>query len=102
MSKSVGKYKSLGFCTGSNTPYYKERRKFIRNKNRHLLRNVVANSKMEDIDDEFIPIKLPKRDDWREPTDGTFKYNAKEINKLKQSCGKSFGLYTTKTGKVKK
>ena len=34
MSKSHGKYLTVGMCYGNNTPYYKARRRMVRMKNR--------------------------------------------------------------------
>lgn len=51
MSKSTGKYKTIGFCTGSNTEYYRNKRKADRRANNHNLRNFIANKAPEDYDE---------------------------------------------------
>ena len=73
MSKSYGKYKSVGNATGSNTSFYKERRRNSRNKNKQIIRNMMANYNPEDFDEIYEEYKSPKKDHWREPTDGTNK-----------------------------
>ena len=61
----------------------------------------MANYNIEDFDDEYVPYKLPKKNDWDEPTDGTFKYTAKDIREMEEEYGKKTNMYTTKN-KVKK
>lgn len=97
MSKSFGSYKTIGVCTGSNTEFYRDRARQLRNKNRQKMRNVLANYKVEDFDDEFIEYMQSKRDDFREPTDGTFKLTDKELKKHRIK-----GIYSTDNGKIKK
>ncbi len=77
MGKSYGKYVTIGMCYGSNTEYYRQRNRFLRRKNRHLLN--LAKS-LIDIE-EYFPVKLPKEDQWDEPTDGHWKVFANEIRK---------------------
>lgn len=97
MSKSFGKYKTMGVCTGSNTEFYRDRARQLRNKNRQKMRNVLANYNAEDFDDEFIEYKQAKRDSWMEPTDGTFKVTDKVLKRYKFK-----GIYSTDVGKIKK
>lgn len=79
MSKSYGKYKTVGFCTGSNTEYYRYRARHQRRVNNHQIRNVIANNEIEEFDDEFIEYTLPKKDHWEEPTDGSYKVYPDEV-----------------------
>lgn len=79
MSKSSGKYKTIGFAVGSNTEYYRERIKYQRRVNNHKIRDIIANNDIEDFDDIFIAYKLPKRDCYREPTDGIYKVYPDEV-----------------------
>ena len=72
MSRSYKKVVRQGVCQGSNTKYYKARRRWVRNKNRQILRNSLTNYAIDDINDLIVFIKLPKRNDWDEPTDGTY------------------------------
>lgn len=102
MSKSYGKYKTTGFCDGSNTEYYRERRKHQRRVNKHRLRNTIANNDIEDFDDRYQDLKLPKKNDWDEPTDGTYKMTVKDLEELKDRTGKKYGLYSAKNNKIKK
>ena len=96
MSKSVGKYKTIGFCTGSNTEYYRNKRKADRRANNHNLRNFIANKAPEDYD-EFTDIKKPFKNDWDEPTDGTFKAYPNEVRTMYGG-----NIYLSKDGKIKK
>lgn len=103
MSKSYGKYKSCGICTGSNTEWYRDRIRKIRNKNKHRIRNILRNYNINEFDDVYNPYSLPKKDTWREPTDGTVRYDYKRIKKMmKEFNGWSWGMYITKNNKVKK
>ena len=72
MSRSYKKVVKQGVCQGSNTKYYKARRRWVRNKNRQILRNSLTNYTIDDVNDLIVFIKLPKRNDWDEPTDGTY------------------------------
>ena len=98
MSKSYGKYKTIGMCYGNNTPYYKERRIHQRRVNRGRLRNVIANYHPEDIDDKFMPYEIPREDQWDEPTDGHWKEYPKELKRRLKWHGYN-GIYLTKDGK---
>ena len=103
MSKSYGKYKTIGICTGSNTDFYRERRKHQRHVNNNRIRNILANYENDEFDDKYNDYKIPKEDSWEEPTDGHYKMTAKELNKIKKDYMKSFGnIYTTKNNKIKK
>lgn len=98
MSKSYGKYKTCGICYGNNTPYYKDRRRKVRMKNKQRLENMIAHYNPEDYDDVFEPYIIPKKDSWDEPTDGTWKLTAKH---LKRSNYK-YPYYATKNNRIKK
>lgn len=103
MSKSYGKYKNLGIATGSNTEWYRDRIRKVRNKNKHRIKNILSNFNTEDFDDAYIPYKIPKKDTWREPTDGTVRYTAKDVERLvDNNGGNHFGMYVTKDKKIKK
>lgn len=102
MSKSYGKYKTVGVCRGSNTEYYRERRKHQRHVNNHRVRNVIANSEIDDFDDDFQEYHIPKNDTWDEPTDGHYKMTGKEIKKQTYKHRKNYGVYVTKDNKIKK
>lgn len=103
MSKSYGKYKSCGIGTGSNTEWYRDRIRKIRNKNKHRIRNILTNYNINEFDDVYNPYSLPKKDTWMEPTDGTVRYDYKRIKKMmKEFNGWSAGMYITKNNKVKK
>ena len=103
MSKSYAKYKSCGIGTGSNTEWYRDRIHKVRKRNKHRIRNIIANNNNEEFDDVYNPYSLPKKDTRREPTDGTVRYDYKRIRKMmKKYNGWSAGMYITKNNKVKK
>lgn len=102
MSKSYAKYKTMGICYGSNTDFYRERRKHQRRVNKHRIRNTMANSNIGEFDEKYEEFTIPKNDDWEEPTDGHYKVTAKELNEIDKKRRKVFGLYTTKNNKIKK
>lgn len=103
MSKSYAKHKSVGICVGSNTSFYRNRRKLQRHINKNRMRAAIAKSDTDEIEDNFQPYNIVKKDHWEEPTDGTVKYSPKEVKKLHEDTGKHFGLYVDKTNnKIKK
>lgn len=73
MSRSFKKFYKHGFCCGSNTEYYRTKRKRLRRLARYLLR---LNS------DEFVHPELVSKfkDSWDEPTDGTCLYNYHQVD----------------------
>lgn len=91
MSKSVANYVTVGIAEGSNTKYYRNRNRIKRAKNKMKLRMCLKN------DSDFIEFKLPKRNPYMEPTDGTciIKSNNKYLKYYR-------GIYTTQDGKIKK
>jgi hypothetical protein len=98
MSKSYGKYLMVGMCYGNNTPFYKDRRRKVRKKNKQRIENMIAHYNPEDYDDVFDPYKIPKKDTWMEPTDGSWKSYPKELkNKLNWFGYRN--VYLTKNGK---
>ena len=71
MSRTYRKVVKCGYCTGSNTEYYRAMNRKCRRKNNHDLRNLMANNDIEDVSDKIMT-HVPIHDDWDEPTDGTF------------------------------
>ena len=102
MSKSYGKYKTMGIAYGSNTEYYRDRRRHQRHVNKNRIRNTIANTNIDEFDDNYQEYSIPKNNDWDEPTDGHYKVTAKELNEMDKKRRKVFGLYTTKNNKIKK
>ena len=98
MSKSYAKYKTCGICCGNNTPYYKDRRRKVRMKNKQRLENMIAHHNIEDYDDVFEPYIIPKKNSWDEPTDGTWKLTAKYLKMSKYK----YPYYITKNNRIKK
>lgn len=74
MARTYRKVVKCGHCTGSNTEYYRDRARKVRNTNRHNLRNLMANYDIETVDEMITDFRLP-HDSWNEPTDGTFIIN---------------------------
>lgn len=85
MSRSYYKNLRVGFCCGNNGPFYKARRRYVSNKNRHQLRNLIANFDYDAINEIIFTYKLKKRDTWNEPTDGS------NIIKSKNTAIRLFG-----------
>lgn len=88
MSRSYKKHVRMFMCQGNNTPYYKLRRRSRRSRANRLLRSIIANYPAEEIDDRFIDDKLPKEDQWAEPTDGHWPANKRTIRKIEKLYGK--------------
>lgn len=85
MSRSYRKFVKLGMCGGfgnQNTGFYKNRRRKISNKNKQIVRDAVAHYNPEDIDDHVQEYRPPKRDDWAEPSDGTFILDKKDADRI--------------------
>jgi hypothetical protein len=85
MSRSYKKYVKLGTCGGfgsDNSYFYRLRRRKISKQNRQILRNAVAHFDSKDVDEHIYDYRLPKRDDWREPTDGTRLYDKKDVERV--------------------
>lgn len=97
MSKSYARYRREGNCVGSNTSYYRIRRRLYRAKWKANLVKAFQNSKTRPceildytsidpewnttIDDVYVhPEKEHKFiDRWREPTDGSWHITSKDI-----------------------
>jgi len=97
MSKSYGRFKSVGALRGSNTEFYRKRNQYMRRKNRFILSNLLKKFSIDDVADYYSGFRLPKKDTWAEPTDGTLKIDAKWLNEYELN-----GLYTYKGKYVKK
>lgn len=97
MSKSYGRFKSVGALCGSNTEFYRKRNQYVRRKNRSILSNLLKKCSIDDVADRYTGGSLPKKDTWAEPTDGTLKIDAKWLNEYELN-----GLYTYKGKYVKK
>lgn len=55
------------------------------NKNKQIVRDAVAHYNPEDIDDHVQEYRPPKRDDWAEPSDGTFILDKKDADRIVNS-----------------
>lgn len=79
MSKTYRKNVRVGICGGTNTEFYRGRRRKNRRTTKTQLHNVVTNGSDEDIENVSFD-KLPKRDDYTEPTDGSVTYHHTDKN----------------------
>lgn len=74
MSRSRKKYCCHGFCSGSNTTFYRERNRSTRRKNRDMLHTLLANMTIDEVGDLIYNItnKLNCKtyNVYAEPTDG--------------------------------
>lgn len=71
MSRTYRKYVRVGFGCGDNREFYKARRRSIRTKNSQHLQDLKQYSP-EDMDELATFPKFPKKDTWRETTDGYY------------------------------
>lgn len=82
MSRSYKKYILQPICCGNNGPWYKQRRRLFRRSERNKFRELLAHNEIDDVSDMTVDPKLPKKDQWREPTDGgTLVYSGMKENK---------------------
>lgn len=83
MSRSYKKQLRMNWCCGSNTEFYREmnrqRRRFCKEQ-----LNKIRKMSIDDFSDMYMDPKLPKKDTWREPTDGGFILDKNEYTKLKK------------------
>lgn len=68
MTRSKKKFAKVNICTGTNIEFYKFKRKENRAKNKQNLRKAI---RLNDTDD-FIVNREMIKDDWMEPTDGSW------------------------------
>lgn len=102
MSKSYSKIKRIGVCSGTNTEFYRAKRRNIRAKEKQAIRDTIAHNDVSDFDNVYTPLNIILKDGWSEPTDGTFAMSAKMIDRESKTNGGYRGIYTTKDGKIKK
>lgn len=80
MSRTFRKYIRHGICTGSNTEWYRARRRWLRKRNRQELWNAIKHFDIEEAAERLSFTWIPKRDGWCEPTDGVQLYTPDEVN----------------------
>lgn len=78
MARTYRKYIKCGCATGTNTEFYRALNRKCRAKNRHVLRNLIANKDIETVSEEIQLAVTPIHDSWNEPTDGTFLVSPKD------------------------
>lgn len=85
MSKSRRKIGKIGIAGGKNTEFYRIANQKIRAKARHIL-DILRTGHVE-ADSLSFPSKHRdvKATDWYEPTDGSYLYPRKELEKIKDS-----------------
>ena len=71
MSRSYKKQLRMNWCCGSNTEFYRELNRQRRRYSKEQL-NKIRKMHIDDFSDIYIDPKIPKKDTWREPTDGGF------------------------------
>ena len=76
MSRSYGRYKSVGAIGGSNTEFYRKRNQYVRRKNRAYLKDLLAKFPVDYVGDYYTCFSLPRKDTRKEPTDGTSRINS--------------------------
>lgn len=90
MSRSKKKHGKYGFCSGSNTEYYREANRALRAKKREVLDSYRIGA----IDEDEIVFPEKFKDvgftSWDEPTDGSVHVTPKELEKIKN---KDYRLY---------
>lgn len=75
MSRSRKKHCKLQYACGNDGPWFKDRRKNTRIKNKHMLRNLLSKYDITDVADLIISIQNKQNknfDDWNKPSDGTY------------------------------
>lgn len=85
MGKSRRKFGKIGIAEGKNTEFYRIANQKIRAKARHILDRLRTGH--VEADSLSFPTKHRdvKANDWYEPTDGSYLYPKKELEKLKES-----------------
>ena len=103
MSRSYKKTVKLGVCYGSNTDFYRRRRRKFRTVNKQMLRNLLANREIDDVNDlieinkinkilmsELIILKLIGEGAQSKVYEGYYKRNHCAIKILQNVDYKSF------------
>lgn len=72
MSRTYRKAIRQGVCTGSNTEYYRARTRKLRRMNRQSLHTAITKLDIADAADVIYTFKYPRRNEWDEPTDGSY------------------------------
>lgn len=82
MSKSYKKKVRLHVAYGNNTEFYRSRRRRERRVNKNTLKTAINlfNFDKENLDEVQFE-QIPKRDTWREPTDGSYVVDHEIINR---------------------
>lgn len=75
MSRSKKKHCKMQIAYGNDTWWFKDRRRNTRHKNKHMLRNLLANKTLDVLADLIISLQNKHNksyDDWCKPSDGTY------------------------------
>jgi len=109
MSRTYRKAVKCGICTGSNTEYYRNMNRKCRAKNRHSLRNLIANNDIDTVADLIPVAEVPIHNSLCEPTDGTYLIKKEDkdfyVNDPyfgRKSAGTSENFWNRKFGKYLK
>lgn len=82
MSRTYRKRVRVGICCGSNTEFYRNRTRRTATRNKRIMKNAVLRYDGEEIDEHIYEYKPPRRDSWREPTDGTYLYDRRRAERI--------------------
>lgn len=77
-------------CTGSNTEFYRDRRHAQRARDRNNLRALLAHYHIDEVSDLWLDDKIPKRDTWEEPTDGSWPVFKSQLEALSKQYGEEY------------
>lgn len=80
MSKTYRKNVRVGICGGKNTEYYRSRARRLRRVNNNYLRSMSKMADIEEMGEELMFETQPKRNQYMEPTDGTYTFHADDKN----------------------
>lgn len=79
MSRSYKKRLRMHSCTGSNTEWYRARRRMKRRRDRNHMRYMLANNDIDTVSENLIFEHMPKSDTWNEPTDGSWSISYADV-----------------------
>lgn len=79
MSRSYKKKLRIGICEGSNTSYYRHKRRNYRSKLKH---SIFKAMQFEEPDDEYVhpEQEIFFKDSWDEPSDGSLLYRNEDLS----------------------
>lgn len=96
MSRSFRKYARMSIATGCNTEFYRDANRRIRAKARHIMD--MLRSGHLDSDNLSFPTKHKdvQADEWYEPTDGSYLFSPREMERIKNEDPKLYRMLKNK------